>query len=89
MAGTYNRYVIPKERYRAVTGGGGASERPSAGSAGGLRRLLGGLGDLVPSKLDPADLLLLAILYLLYLDSGDEEFLLLLAVMAFGILRPQ
>lgn len=38
-----------------------------------------------PPGLDAGDLLLLAVLFLLYRESGDEDFLVMLAVVAFGI----
>lgn len=39
--------------------------------------------------LDTGDLMLLGLLYLLYRESGDEDFIIILVVMAFSILRPE
>ena len=41
----------------------------------------------LPFGLDVGDLMLLLILFLLYLDSKDEEFLIILAVLGFSLLQ--
>jgi hypothetical protein len=47
---------------------------------------MGGLlRSLLPSGLDTGDLLLLAVLFFLYRESGDEDFLIMLAVVALSI----
>ena len=38
--------------------------------------------------IDADDLILLALIFLLYRESGDEEFLIILGVLAFSILSP-
>ena len=43
-------------------------------------------GGLLPFDLDTSDILLLLVLYFLYRESGDEEFLMILAVTAFSML---
>ena len=60
---------------------------PPAQYAGGVPQLLSGLRSLLPAHTDAGDLLLLAILLLLYHDTGDEDFLILLAVMGLEILK--
>ena len=58
-------------------------KRPDAASPpllGGLNGLLTRLG---PGRLEAEDLLILAILYLLYRESGDREFLLAMAAYVF------
>ena len=53
---------------------------PFSGLSGELGRLLGRLS---PARLETEDLLLIAILYLLYRECGDREFLLAMAVYLF------
>jgi len=48
----------------------------------GIEGLLRGI---LPASMDTADLILLLILLLLYLDSKDEEFLIILAAVAFSM----
>ena len=43
-------------------------------------------GGILPFDLDSADLLLLLVLYFLYRESGDEEFLMILAITAISML---
>jgi hypothetical protein len=42
---------------------------------------------LLPYGLDSGDILLFLILFFLYTESGDEDFLVILAVVAFSILK--
>lgn len=39
--------------------------------------------------LDLSDVMLLGLLYLLYRESGDEDFLIILAVVAMSVFRPE
>ena len=77
----YNRYTVKEELYRPVSPD--VREKPPAGYAGGpsfLRNLL-------PPGTDVGDIILLLVLYLLYADSRDEDFLVILIVMAAAMLR--
>jgi len=44
---------------------------------------------ILPAGIDISDLMLGAVLLLLYLDSKDEEFLIILAVVALSVLKPE
>ncbi len=72
----FSRYAPPGRSYQPV------KRPPSTG--GGLS---GQKGFALPFGMDAGDLLLLLVLLLVWLDSRDEEFLIILAVMAFSILR--
>ena len=80
----YNRYVrddagvyqrVPSGEPERPTGGGG---RPRGGSGGILSQLL---GRLKLEEVDTGDLLLLAILFLLFREGEDEELLLALGLL--------
>ncbi len=45
------------------------------------------LSSILPGNLDAGDILLFLILFFLYSESGDEDFLIILAVVAFSILK--
>ena len=69
----------------------GEKQKPPP-AAGGLLSLLRPLhlkswNLKLPFGLDAGDLMLLLILFLLYLDSKDEEFLIILAVVGFSLLQ--
>ena len=66
----HDRYVRGDFRYVRP-------ERPAPRRAAG--------GGLALGRLDTSDILLLLVLYFLYKESGDEEFLIILAVTAFSI----
>lgn len=53
---------------------------PLSGLSGDLGRLL---GRFTLSSLETEDILLIVVLYLLYKESGDEDFLIMMAGMAF------
>lgn len=53
---------------------------PLSGLSGDLGRLL---GRFTLSSLETEDILLIVVLYLLYKESGDEDFLIMMAAMAF------
>ncbi|MGN1001878.1 MAG: hypothetical protein ACI4PC_03830 [Oscillospiraceae bacterium] len=53
---------------------------PLSGLSGDLGRLL---GRFTLSSLETEDILLIVVLYLLYKESGDEDFLVMMAAMAF------
>jgi hypothetical protein len=61
---------------------------------GGLNGMLGGITDNINSMIsrflpgaDVGDIFLLLMLFFLYNESGDEEFLIILVVLAFNIFR--
>ncbi|MDR1299582.1 MAG: hypothetical protein LBJ84_04955 [Oscillospiraceae bacterium] len=91
----YNRYIGNTGRYYRVDE---AEQKPqpqtppidraaAAQAAGAAPR--GFLESILPSglKLEMGDIILLLIVFLLYLDSKDEEFLIILAFLAFNILK--
>lgn len=70
-------------RRSAPAAGPGRLESPLAG----LNRLLGGLGGGVSRRmgsLETEDLLLLAVIYLMYRESGDNQLLIVLAALLFS-----
>ncbi len=82
----YNRYQGNTGRVERVADAGETPPRPVTGPAPGERRppgplsgLSGELGRLLgrlnPARLETEDYLLLVILYLLYRESGDADFL--------------
>jgi len=58
-------------------------------SSEGLSASLRSLIPALPFGLDVGDLLLILMLFLLYTESGDEDFLIILAVVGFSILKEQ
>lgn len=78
--GRVERVVEPAEQPTPPPARPAAAERrppgPLSGLSGELGRLLGRLS---PAHLETEDVLLLALLYLLYRESGDREFLYALA----------
>ena len=86
----YNRYIhgeyfAPedehKEPSKTTQAGSAIKEKPlSRGESGGAVRLL-------PEGIDTGDIMLLMLLLLLYTESGDEDFLIILIVLAFGLFR--
>ena len=84
----YNRYVRNGDGVYQRVSAGEEAERPQGGSplhrpegaaAGGLLSQL--LGKLQLEDLDTGDLLLLAILFLLFKEGGDEELLIALGLL--------
>lgn len=56
--------------------------------SGGLGNLIPkGISGVLPKGMDWGDILLLALFLLLYLESGDEDFLIILIVVAFSIFK--
>lgn len=67
-------------------------EKPQGrGSGTGESSLLSALipKGILPAGIDISDIMLGAVLLLLYLDSKDEEFLIILAVVALSVLKPE
>ena len=87
----YDRYRSPDANYIPVYAARRRStrdqKRPPEDFSGGLKNILSQFTALLPAGMDTEDLLLLGILLLLYLESKDEDFLILLAVMAFSMFR--
>jgi len=53
-------------------------KRPSGNISGGLERVL---SSALPGDMDAGDLLLIAVLFLLYVESRDEDFLIILGAL--------
>jgi hypothetical protein len=68
---------------KGLLGGLGGSGGGGLGLGGGLKNMLGHL----PFGLDVGDLLLLGLLLLFFVDSHDEEFLIILAFFAYSIYK--
>ncbi len=66
------RYLCPTDTFRRAG-------QPRRGGAAGPGALL--------SRLDTGDVLLLLVLFFLYTESHDEDFLIILAVMAMHIFK--
>lgn len=75
--------VQPKRQPRPIAAPPPGQRRPLSplsGLSGELGRLLGKFS---LSELDTEDILIILVLYLLYKDSGDEDFLIMMAGMFF------
>lgn len=87
----YNRYACRCDNYCRTdpkhephrVGGGCDPPRKAQHSILGKQNPLSSLLGLIPKGIDIGDILLFAILLLLYLESGDEECLIILAVLFF------
>jgi hypothetical protein len=81
----YNRWSERPPSHPELADGRGRSpavakeKRPPAQRADGLQSLIQGMFN---GKLDLSDMVLLLILLLLYMDSKDEDFLIMLIVLA-------
>ncbi len=89
----YNRYC-PREGYAPLDGAEQPRAQPSSGApplgqilAGTPGSLTGLLGRLGLSRLEGGDLFLLALLFWLYRETGDEEWLILLGLVLLSALR--
>ncbi|MEL4105673.1 hypothetical protein AAFA46_02360 [Oscillospiraceae bacterium WX1] len=78
----------------SLFGGLGSGLGSLLGGRGGLNNLFGGFGnglkgafDNLPFGLDIGDLLLFLLLLFFFIESGDEEFLIILAFLAFSIIN--
>jgi hypothetical protein len=91
----YNRYIGNTGRYYRVDD---AEPKPpkqappikrAAPAPGASAAPRGLLESILPSglKLEMGDIILLLLVFLLYIDSKDEEFLIILAFLAFNILK--
>jgi hypothetical protein len=95
----FNRYigntgrlirVDDAEATRAGLAGASRGARAASGEAeaarasGGLGGLLGGL---LPFGLEVGDIVLLLLFLFLFLESGDDEFLIILAFLAIGVIK--
>ncbi|MBQ9412245.1 MAG: hypothetical protein IJU29_03990 [Oscillospiraceae bacterium] len=67
----------PPENHPPPPGRPPFSPPPPQGAAPDIAKLL---GKLLPDRLETEDLLVLALLYLLYRESGDTEFLIMLGI---------
>jgi hypothetical protein len=91
------RYIGNTGRFYRIADGGAARSagpapprehappiRPAPARAGGLFPRAARRGLNLPLGLELGDLGLLLLFFLLYIESGDEEFLIILAVLAVG-----
>ena len=62
---------------------GRPQQKPPPKNGGGLKGLLG----LLPEHIDTGDLMLLLLLFLLYTESHDEDFLIILIVVGLSIFK--
>ena len=87
----YNRYACRCDNYCRTDpkhvvhrpGGGCDPPRKSPQSIFGKQNTLSSRMGLIPKGIDIGDILLYAILFLMYLESGDDECLIILAVLLF------
>ena len=92
----YSRYNMGHGRYQRVRpdaapendrsakgGRRSCSQKPRESAPSGLSGLLGGI---LPAGIDIGDILLLLVLLFLYTETKDEDFLIILIIMAFSIL---
>ncbi len=63
------------------------NSRVPANNESSGQHLLHGLESILPAGLDAGDLALTALLFLLYVESGDEDFLIMLIVTGFSIFK--
>jgi len=105
IGNTGRRYRVPEASDRAPGGSaisaGEARGRerqrapaPRENAVFGVTNLTGSLRSLIPPLpfgMDTGDLLLLLLLFFLYTESGDEDFLIILAVVSINIIadRPE
>ena len=66
---------------------GGSGGGLFGGSGGGMFSGLHGMLDNLPFGLDIGDVLLFLLLLFLFLESGDEEFIIILAIIAINLFR--
>lgn len=71
----------PRHEPRPVPGPPPGSIRPGPPKGGIMGELSGLLGKLSPLGLETEDIILLMILYLLYKESGDKDFLIMMGAM--------
>jgi hypothetical protein len=86
----YNRYIGNTGKYYRVDDStAGVARAAGSGVAGGEAVRRGGLESILSpgGNLDMGDIILLALLFLLYTESGDYEFLIILGFLAFAILK--
>ncbi len=85
---TYNRYHAPTGRYYRASAGeqiNSSSSQQHMRQAAPEQHTKSGLAALLPDGVDAGDLLLCALLLFLYLESHDEDFLIILLVVGFSI----
>lgn len=97
MTKIYNRYIGNNSRFYRVEDKTTNSPLNYAGQPNQsnaktnlpfqLDNIFGKLSSFLPAGLDFGDILILLILLLLYIESKDEDFLIILAVLAFSIFK--
>ena len=78
------------DRQRPEKGAASAPGPPHRPQEAGAARLLSffrpeSLGRILPAGIDPGDILLAVMLFLLYIDTKDEDFLIILIVVGYSI----
>ncbi len=92
---TYNRYIGNTGRHYRV-GDAASPVKQEAPPAGPPKKTVGAVGPmarkrssplsgLLPKGMDAGDIMLFLMLFLLYSDSGDEDFLIIMAVLFFTL----
>ena len=85
----YNKYIDRGYSYTRVVPDGGRGRQHDSGSKGlfknfDLNSILGGI---LPEGIDSGDIMLLLLLLFLYIETDDNDFLILLAVIAFSVIK--
>lgn len=89
MISIYNKYIDRGYSYTRVVPDGGRGPQHDSGSKGlfknfDLNSILGGI---LPEGIDSGDIMLLLLLLFLYIETDDNDFLILLAVIAFSVIK--
>ena len=88
MIKIYNRYIgNDRDFYRVDHDPSGIPLNGSGHGSSGSGGIFGALSSLLPAGIDAGDILILLVLLFLYIESKDEDFLIILAVLAFSILK--
>ena len=96
MIKIYNRYIGSSNNFYRVDPlfDSSPGRKEKAGQFNGknilsshTNNILGSFSSVLPAGLEISDILIFVILLLLYLESKDEDFLIILAVLAFSVLK--
>ena len=85
----YNKYIDRGYSYTRMVPDGGRGPQHDSRSKGlfknfDLNSILGGI---LPEGIDSGDIMLLLLLLFLYIETDDNDFLILLAVIAFSVIK--
>lgn len=93
MIKIYNRYIGNNSDFYRVDplpSGSPGNRFDNSGKSKAFsvtENLFGSVSSLLPAGIDAGDVLILLVLLFLYIESKDEDFLIILAVLAFSILK--